>query len=195
MDPLHEERVKDMKTGTTRTEVHLQGRVLLVARAVWLGLALLEVILFIFNLLQPLLGGKTFICPFTYTCPYDVPTLSALQYAHISLSAFNIYTTGFGLLTALIFVGLSVLLFWRAFNQPVALLASIAFLLLGAGGLAGDISRMPFTLQVVFDVIPVLVLFFCLGFFLVIFPDGRFVPRWSWLIGCTLFVQAIFFLL
>ncbi len=33
----------------------------------------------------------------------------------------------------------------------------------------------------------------CLGFFLVTFPDGRFVPRWSWLIGCTLFVQGVFF--
>jgi hypothetical protein len=36
-------------------------------------------------------------------------------------------------------------------------------------------------------------MFFCFGFFLVTFPDGRFVPRWSWLIGCTLFVQGIFF--
>src|SRR5260370_3663630 len=30
-------------------------------------------------------------------------------------------------------------------------------------------------------------------FFLVTFPDGGFVPRWSWLIGCTLFVQGVFF--
>ncbi len=195
MDLLREERVKEMKTGTMRTDVRLEGRLLLVARAVWLAFAFFELILLSINLLQPLFGGQTLICPFTFTCPYDAPTLSALQYTHISLSAYNTYATGFGFLSALIFVGLSVLLFWRVFNQPVALFASIAFLLLGAGGLAGDVSRMPLALQVVFNVIQTLLLFFCLGFFLVTFPDGRFVPRWSWLIGCTLFVQAIFFLL
>jgi hypothetical protein len=43
-------------------------------------------------------------------------------------------------------------------------------------------------------VIQTLFLLFCLGFFLVTFPDGRFVPRWSWVIGLTPFVQAIFFM-
>ncbi len=195
MDPWHEERVKEMKTGTTSTDVRLGGRVLLLARAVWLAFAFFALILLSINLLQPLLGGQTLICPFTFTCPYDAPTLSALQHAHISLSAYNIYATGFGLLSALIFVGLSVLLFWRIFNQPVALFASLVFLLLGAGGLAGDISSMPLALQLVFNVFQTLLLFFCFGFFLVTFPDGRFVPHWSWLLGCTLFVQAIFFLL
>ena len=119
------------------------------------------------------------ICPFTFTCPYDATTLSALQHAHISLTAYTIYAIAFGLLFALIFVGLSVLLFWRMFDQPVGLFASFSFLLLGSIGLVGDLSRMSLALQVFVEVIQTLCLFFCLGFFLVIFPDGRFVPRWS----------------
>jgi len=53
---------------------------------------------------------------------------------------------------------------------------------------------MPLALQV-FGNVQVVCEFFCFGFFLVTFPDGRFIPRWSWLIGCTLFVQSIFFLI
>jgi hypothetical protein len=193
MATLHEESVKEMKRGTTRTDVRLRGRVLFVARAVWLAFALLALILFISNLLQPLFGGQTIICPFTFTCPYDATTLQSLHQAQISLTAYTTYVTAFGLFSALIFVGLSVLLFWRAFDQPVGLFASFSFLLLGSTGLVGDISRMPLALEVFVGAIQTEFLLFCLGFFLVTFPDGRFVPRWSWLIGCTLFVQGIFF--
>jgi len=181
-----------MKPGTTGVEVRLQGRMLFVARALWLACAFFELILFGINLLQPLSGRRTLICPFTFTCPYNATTLHALQQAQIPLAAYNAFVTGLGLLFALTFVGFSVLLFWRMFDQSVALLASFSFLLLGSGGLVGDFSSMPLALQV-FVQIQTDFLFFCLGFFLVTFPDGRFVPRWSWLIGCTLFVQSIFF--
>src|SRR5215471_16428638 len=83
--------------GTHDTDVHLRGRALLLARAIWLALALLTLLLVIINLLQPLYGGQTLICPYTFYCPYDATTLSALQQAHISLTAYTIYATAFGL--------------------------------------------------------------------------------------------------
>jgi len=181
-----------MQTRTTSTEVHLRGRVLFVARAIWLAFALFELVLFLNNLLQPLFGGQTLICPLTFPCPPDAATLQALHQAQIALTAYTIYATAFGLLFALIFVGLSVLLFWRMFDQPVGLLASLSFLLLGSVGLVGDPSRLPLAL-VIIGFIQTEFMFFCFGFFLVTFPDGRFVPRWSWLIGWTLFVQGLFF--
>ena len=184
-----------MKTRTTSTDGQIRGRKLLLARVVWLAFAIFNLILFGINLLQPLFGGQTIICPFSFTCPYDTSTLLALQHAHISLTAYTSYVTGFGFLYALVFVGLSMFLFWRMFDQLTGLLASFSFLLLGLGGLAGDLSSVPLALQVFYDVIQTLCLFFCLGFFLVTFPDGRFIPRWSWLIGFTLFVQAIFFMI
>lgn len=190
---LRKEQVKEMNMQTTRTDGRLPGRVLLVVRATWLAFALFGLILFLVNILQPLFGGQTLICPLTFTCPYDATTLQALHQAQISLAAYNTYVTAFGLLSALIFVGLSVLLFWRVFDQPVGLFASFSFLLVGSTGLVGDIARMPLALQVFVGAIQTEFLLFCLGFFLVTFPDGRFVPRWSWLIGCTLLVQGIFF--
>jgi hypothetical protein len=53
--------------------------------------------------------------------------------------------------------------------------------------------RQSLALQVFVGAIQTESMLLCFGFFLVTFPDGRFVPRWSWLIGCTLFVQGIFF--
>ena len=184
-----------MKAGTTRTEGRLRGRVLLLARAVWLAFALFNFILFGINLLQPLFGGQRIICPLTFTCPSDAPTLLALQHAHISLTAYTSYVTGFGFLSALLFVGLSVLIFWRKFDQLAGMFASFCFLLLGLQTLGGDLSSLPSVLQIFVNVIQTLLLFLCFGFFLVTFPDGRFVPRWSWLIGFTPFVQAIFFMI
>jgi hypothetical protein len=194
MDVPRQETATEMQTGTTTTDVHLRGRVLFAARAIWLVFAFFELILFIINLLQPLFGHQTLVCPLSFTCPYDTTTLQALQQAQISLTAYTIYVTAFGLLFALIPVGLSVLLFYRVFDQPVGLFASFSFLSLGSTGLLGDPSRMPLALQV-FGNVQVVCEFFCFGFFLVTFPDGRFIPRWSWLIGCTLFVQSIFFLI
>src|SRR5260370_42606455 len=52
---------------------------------------------------------------------------------------------------------------------------------------------MPLALLVFVGVIQTEFVLFCFGFFLVTFPDGRFVPRWSWLIGRKFFVQGIFF--
>jgi hypothetical protein len=195
MSGVQQETMTDIHMGTESTDVRLRGRVLLVARGIWLVFALFLLILFIINLLQPLLGGQTLICPLTFTCPFDTPTLQALQQAQISLPAYTIYSTIFGLFFSLIFVGLSALLFWRVFDQLVGLLASFSFLLLGSTGLMQNLSSMPLALQVFGEVIQTLLMFLCFGFFLVTFPDGRFVPRWSWLIGCTLFVQAIFFII
>ena len=180
--------------GTNDTDVLLRGRVLLFARVIWLAFALFYLILISINLLQPLYQGQTLICPLFSTCPPDATILSALQQTHISLAAYTIYDTVFGLLWALICAGFSVLLFWRVFDKPVALFASFSFLFLGSGVLTGDLSRLPAAVQAFVNV-QLIFLLFCLGFFLVSFPDGRFVPRWSWLIGCTLAVQGIFFML
>ncbi|HET8846773.1 MAG TPA: hypothetical protein VFN35_35250 [Ktedonobacteraceae bacterium] len=194
MDLLENREVKARKLESIRTPVRLHGRWLFGARALWLAVICLQVFLFAFNLLQPLWGNQILICPFALTCPFDndQTTMHALQQAQISLTAYGIYATSFGLLSALTFVSLSILLFWRVFDQVAGLLASFGFLLVGSLGLRGDLSRMPPVFQLVWA-IQIQLFFLCLGLFLVTFPDGRLTPRWSWLVGCTLFVQGLLF--
>lgn len=193
MKVVRKETATETKTGATSTDIRLRGRVLFVARAIWLAFALFCLVLFLINLFKPAFGGKTVICPLTFTCPYPESTLQVLKQAQIPLAAYDIYVLIFGLVYGFIFLAISALLFWRKFDQPVGLLASFTFLFIGSSGLIEDSSTMPVALQVFEIVIQQSCQDLCLGFFLVTFPDGRFVPRWSWLIGCTLFVQGIFF--
>jgi hypothetical protein len=191
MVTLDRKTAKETALRAIRTDAQLRGGWLLGARGLWIAVALFDLVLFLLNLLAPIFGGKTVMCPFTFTCTYTPTTLQILQYARIPLSAYNTYVTVFGVAYTLIFVGISVLLFWRTFDQLAGLLASVAFLFIGFDGTWGDSSTMPLAIQVFVYVIQTNGLLFCLGFFLVTFPDGHFVPRWSWLIGCTLFVQGI----
>jgi hypothetical protein len=80
-----------MNSKAVGNEVRLSGRILLVVRALWLVCACFELILFIINLLQPLFGGQTLICPFGLTCPYetDTATIHALGQAQIALGAYT----------------------------------------------------------------------------------------------------------
>lgn len=177
-------------------EVYLQGRVLFTARTVWIVFFLLNLILTLFNLSMPLFGGEIFVCPITFTCPYSETTFQVLKYAHIPLAAYETYVMIFGLIYGLIFVGIGMLIFWRKSDQLVGLLASFAFIFLGFNGLLpniGEGSTLPLAIQSIFGIVQQNLLELCLGFFLVTFPDGRLAPRWSWLIGCTLFIQALLF--
>jgi hypothetical protein len=183
----------EMHTGPVSTDVHLPGRLVFVARAIWLAFALFNLILFTINLLQPAFGGKTVICPLTFTCPVTQSTLQILKQAQIPLAAYDTYVLIFGVVFGLTFLAISALIFWRKFDQPVGLLASFAFLFIASSVIVGDSSTKPPAILLIGILIQVNCQELCLGFFLVLFPDGRFVPRWSWLIGLTLFVQALLF--
>jgi len=175
------------------SETRLHGRWLVGARGLWMLVAFIQVVLLLLNVLAPAFGGKTTICPFSSTCGYAPTTLQALQHARIPSAAFNIYLLVLSLLDALITAGLGALIFWRKSDQLSSWLASLV-LLLGAGLLlAGDDTTMPLALQWIASSVLDFCVFLCLGFFIVAFPDGRFVPRWSWLAGSTLFVQAFLY--
>jgi len=193
MEARRQKTATEMKRGTTSREVRLRGRMLFTFRVIWIAFALFNLVLFLLNLLKPAFGGKIFICPLTFTCPATESTLQVLKQAQIPMAAYDTYVLIFGLIFGLIFLAMSALLFWRTFDQPVGLFASFAFLFIGFSGLIGDTSTVPPAVVVSVTLIQQSGQDLCLGFFLVTFPDGRFVPRWSWLIGCTLFVQGIFF--
>jgi hypothetical protein len=182
-----------MKSGKTRTDPRLQGRVLFAARAIWFAFALFNLLLFGISVFRPF-GGKIYFCPLDFTCaPYEDTTLQALQLAHLSLPTFETYLNIFSIMYGLILLGFSVLLFWRMSNQPIGWLASFTFLLLATSSLHGNSETMPLALQILIGIMQDDLLLLCQGLFLVTFPDGRFVPRWSWIIGCSLLIQSILF--
>jgi hypothetical protein len=101
---VNKEITTEMQTRTTSTDVHLRGGMLLMIRVVWLAFALFNLVLISINVLQPFFGGQLSICPFTFTCPADTQTLTALQQAHISLPTYIQYVTLLGFFSASLFL-------------------------------------------------------------------------------------------
>ncbi len=129
------------------------------------------------------------ICPFIVSCALTTATAQALHHLSISPASYAIYNLVLALLQSLVFLSVGGFIFWRKSREPVALVASFTLVNIGSWSF---FPTTTYPLEVIFGNIYGLCVFTALGYFLVTFPDGRFVPRWSWLLVVLWLVQAIF---
>ena len=164
----------------------LEGRWLRIARVVWVFLALLAALVLITSL------------------PGYLPKFSG-QLDHVSAESTNSAASFFAaasaltsLFTAILALGLALILFWRKFEEPAA--AALAFYLMFYGIImAGPMERwsaywlgtpqFAITLQGLLMATPTIALF-------ALFPNGKFVPDWMrWgLIASIPWSISLFFL-
>ena len=97
-----------------------------------------------------------------------------------------------GLLQSLVFLSVGGFIFWRKSNEPIALVASFFFVNLGLWTFFPPTPPSTYPPEIILSYIFGLCVFTALGFSLVTFPDGRFVPRWSWVLVVLWLVGAIF---
>ncbi|HCI78595.1 MAG TPA: hypothetical protein DHW02_02770 [Ktedonobacter sp.] len=188
--PTQEEEVS---ASSARTNVQLEGIWLLLARGAWVALVLPELVVLMFMLLAYGGQGMTF-CPFISPVSCAVTPLSAqgLHRLGISPSTYDAYNLMLSLLESLGFLGVGGFIFWRKSNEPIALIAS--FFLVSIG-IAPFITSTSHPLDTLFLSFYVLSIFTALGYFLVTFPDGRFVPGWTWVLVVLWAVRTLFFLI
>jgi hypothetical protein len=164
---------------------------LTLARSVWVVCALLLLANFVasipayYQLLQT-------ICtlPDPSKCATGQLTPNTVQaFANLPLSL-SIYVASFVILEVVLSLlpwGLGLLIFWRKSDEWMGLFVSLLLVLYGGTGtvntflglLAG--SQSPPLLSTLLNLISG-VEWIGLGAFLLTFPTGRFVPRWSWLV-------------
>ena len=136
-------------------------------------------------------------------CLVDCPTLANIRDLHalgISTTTYAAYQVAINLLFAVTYFVVAALIFWRKSDDPMALLASFSLVALGASfpsipsALAAvhPAWQVPVTIVGNEDVLafPSLIVFFFL------FPNGRFVPRWTiWMAIAfvALFELVVFF--
>jgi len=161
----------------------LHSRWLIVARAAWLVVGALAVGLFVAGIpaeyRQLLFGCPTVSCASSGgIAPVELPLLEKFG---ISPEFFAAYGIALELVFALTFVGVAALIFWRKFSDRPALFVSFALLLFGT-------ATQSYALSALVEVQPrwgplVDSLHFLgsasFSLFLFIFPDGRFMPRWT----------------
>jgi signal transduction histidine kinase len=170
-------------------DTRLHGAWLLIARIAWLTLVVLSVGLFVASILVYYLALHD--VPVSGRLLSAAPTISGyailiLRYTPLvdEYSAFNI-----ALLNGLAFVWIAVglVIFWRRSDDRIALFASLALVLMGT-----SFSPVTYLLAIVLGpTSPGGILITCLevvawssiAISLALFPDGRFVPRWTrWLV-------------
>lgn len=176
-----------------RTNFQLEGVWLLLARGAWIAFMLPELMMLMFMLLAYGGQGMTF-CPFIspVSCAVTPSTAQALHHFGISPATYDAYNLVLTLLESLAFLGVGGFIFWRKSNEPLALIASFFLVSIGIAPL---ITSTTHPLDVLFMSVYVISIFTALGYFLVTFPDGRFVPGWTWVLVVLWAVRTLFFVI
>ena len=164
-------------------ETRLQGHWLVLARAAWLALAALTLAVFVaslpayFTQLQTICRAAP--CPTWQITPAEA---RAIQQLGLSLSGFAASQVAWSVVIELVPFAVAGVLFWRRSDERIALLVAL-FLVLGLADLNNNLMALAAFLPA--WVLPVRVVKAVAGvawYVLYLFPDGRFVPRWTrWL--------------
>jgi hypothetical protein len=163
-------------------DTRLHGRWLILARVVWFLSVALALSVFIFSLpayiaqLYTICSGNA--CSTWQLTPQIVETLHNHGF---SIGEFVTFNVVFAFVQAFVWFAVGGVLFWRKSNDWMALLVSLMMMLLGTGvtlnTVAGSFSLWQFPSRLIdFLAYSLLILV------ILLFPNGRFVPRWTWLI-------------
>ncbi len=187
-----------------RGEVRLRGLRLRLLQAFWVILVLCDLFVLIVGL-PAFYRSLHIVCTTTpvATCQDDQlipPSLVALQHAGLSVHTYALYVFSWDMLATLVFLLLGAVIFWRKANSWMGLFVSFFLLNFGSLGLSTTHSNSllavpPTPVDVLAYSIaqPLSILaYLCLGFFFFTFPDGRLVPRWSWMLISLWIVNFVF---
>src|SRR5215211_2004455 len=161
-----------------------RGHVLTLARIAWISVAALAVSLFAAGLPVEfaLLHDP---CPTARCATGQLPPagLRALENLGLSQDAFAAYFVAMDAVFAAVWFAVAALIFWRRSDDRMGLFASLALLTFGTVTYTFTLEAL--TIRYPAWDVPVSLLHFLgsatFGLFLYLFPDGRFVPRWtSW---------------
>lgn len=170
--------------GDNDTHTRLHGRWLLLARAVWLVAVALVVSLYVFSIPLQIRSLQT---PCTDNCQYGQGTPAQLleaQHLGMSLDLYVAYNVALNTFFLLVFVGVGALIFWRKSRDWFGIYVALALVLFGISFssplalISDQYSSLSLPLHFMAALGGTLI-----GTFAYMFPDGRFVPRWTrWLV-------------
>ena len=173
---------------SSTANTRLTGSWLIVARAVWLVVAIPSLGLFIASLLvsyQQMLR----VCVDPVTCTnlagaLPARGLQALTSSGFSVSEYAAVVTIFFAITAAIWYAVGFLIFWRRSDDWLALLAAFVLVMFNVTSLGNTASALALAYPLL--ALPLKLLDFLgqvsLAVFFLLFPNGQLVPRWMGLI-------------
>lgn len=173
----------------------LHGRWLVFARAAWLAVAALTLGLDAAGIPYAYAQYKSVCSGASCETPLTSNGLRALHEMGLSAGFFAAYIVAAVMTAALVYCAVAAVIFWRRSNDKMALFSSFALLTFGstASSIPQAATHPAFWFPAYFLYYIGQVSFVV---FFYLFPDGRFVPRWTrWLaiVAALLFVPRAFF--
>jgi signal transduction histidine kinase len=171
----------------------LSGRRLFLARLGWLVVFAVTIGLFSANIPAYYDSLISFSDP-----KLDTTSVRAnLEAADVSIQRIATYLLGISVASAVVWVVVGTLIFWRRSDNWMALFASLCLIVFGTFGLTESAPALPDQEPALWLPVRLLALFsnvaiYC---FVLIFPNGRFVPRWTRWAVVFYAVHDVFFFL
>jgi signal transduction histidine kinase len=186
-------------TFPTSEHTHPRARWFTIARVAWAAIALVDLVLLLASIPAYWVQLNT-VCtdPSGATCNFpqlNPVKLQALEHLGTTIGVYAAYTLTIHLAASLVFFTVGVLIFWRRSGDWYGLFVSLLLINLGTIGVSSVFSdALTWAHPEMAPLVdaPAMLLFPALGLFLVTFPDGRFVPRWSWVVLLLWVAQAVF---
>ena len=176
-----------LKSRERRDEAHtlLHGRWLVFARAIWLALVIPSLGLFVISTMlyaTQLSPDKAVRALMLHPDPSVSGYIMNYSHLYLQVGSYLTLTVVLASLASLVWIAVGLLIFWRKSDDWMGLLAAFGLIMLGLA-----ISPQLYLMNVFSEVhslwqwplIFVTMLGWgSLGLVLILFPDGRFVPRW-----------------
>ena len=167
------------------TDTRLRGRWLLLARVVWVGIAVLTLGLSVASIPTSLASLYVLCTDAPATCSdsgHVTPDyLRALQGLGLSLDIFAMYEVALLIVFAVVYAAIGAVLFWRRSDDRMALFASLTLVTFPAAFNVGALATLPSVWWWPSQLV-ILLGNSSLFLFFYLFPTGRFVPSWTrWL--------------
>lgn len=180
----------------------LHGRALIVARTLWTLIALFELGTLLYSVPSFISQQLTVCTDLTHVrCGYYqliTPQLAALQHLNLSFNVYAVYALSLDAFVTLLLLAFGGLIFWHRSADRMGLFVSLLFITIGCFGVSDvHIGALP-TVPPVIEFIGTILSFLmwpAIGILFYTFPDGRFVPRWSWLLAALFIIQIGFYYL
>jgi signal transduction histidine kinase len=175
------------------------GRGMILARAVWIFVAICALSVFALGIRAEFATLQTLcLADSCKTGQLPAGALDSLRGLGLSLDFYAGFAAGLDVMFAVVYCATSALILWRRTADRMALFASLTLLVFGTATFPNAVDL----LGVVHPAwwIPTVVLgsvgSVCMSLFLYLFPDGRFVPRWTiWIAFGGIIWQVIEYLL
>ena len=191
--------MKPLAGSSRKPDGYAPRRWLALARGAWSVCALLLLANFVASIPAYYQLMRT-VCTFPNQMPCTLPgqvyntsgqltpdTVQALAQLHLSVTTYAAYFVTLDVVVSLLYWSIGLLIFWRKSDEGMGLFVSLLLVLVGATGITNNFlgayapAQSPLLLQILFYLI-LAAKWAALGAFLLTFPTGRFVPRWSWLL-------------